>query len=286
MTLPSIESLLKKHRIHLKKKMGQHFLTRKPTIEKIVNALGIRHSDDVLEIGAGLGIMTVMMANHAHRVYAVEKDKNLASIFAQEFGEIENIDYISVDFLRLNLKKDLPEARFPLKVIGNIPYNISTPILFKLLENKALIGSVVLTMQQEVAKRILARPNCKDYGILTILTQTQAHAYKLFEIRPTCFIPPPEVMSTVIRLDFESEPSINIEDFDWFKKIVKAAFGQRRKTIKNALALARDIKIPMETIKKALETANIKEERRPETLLIPEYITLAHYLALANKPKK
>ena len=102
MNIPSVESLLKKYRLRLRKQLGQHFLTRKPTIEKIVNALGIRHSDDILEIGAGLGIMTAMIAEHAHQVYAVEKDKNLASIFAQEFGEIENIEYIRADFLNLN----------------------------------------------------------------------------------------------------------------------------------------------------------------------------------------
>lgn len=286
MNIPSIESLLKKYNIRLKKQLGQHFLTRKPTLEKIINALGIRHSDDILEIGAGLGIMTAMMAEYAHHIYAVDKDKNLASIFAQEFGEIENIEYIVADILRLNFKRELTGARFPIKVIGNIPYNISTPILFKLLDNKSLLDSAVLTVQQEVAKRILARPNTKDYGILSILTQTQARVHKLFEIRPACFIPPPEVISTVIRLDFEPSSDVGIEDFDWFKKVVKAAFGKRRKTIKNSLEMSHELRISADSIKKALDSANINEMRRPETLLIPEYIRLAHYLALANEPKK
>lgn len=280
MNIPSIESLLKKYRIYPKKSLGQHFLTRKPTLEKIVTALGIRHSDDVLEIGAGPGVMTAMIAERARNVFAVEKDRMFAAIYENEFGQFKNIHFLYCDILKLDFKKDLKGAVPPIKVIGNIPYNISSPILFLLLENKSLFSSAVLTVQQEVARRILARPNTKDYGILSILIQTQARARKLFEIRPTCFFPPPEVVSTVIRLDFEPMPEIKIADMDLFRRLVKAAFGQRRKTIKNSLTGAKSFKITGEEIVQALAHCKIDPMRRAETLLISEYVELANYLNL------
>jgi 16S rRNA (adenine1518-N6/adenine1519-N6)-dimethyltransferase len=278
MSVLSIESLLKKYRIYPKKHLGQHFLGRKPTLEKIVTALGIRHTDDVLEIGAGLGVMTAMIALRARNVFAVEKDKTFFAIYENEFGHFKNIHFLCRDILKLDFKKDLKGSFPPIKVIGNIPYNISSPILFKLLENKPLISCAVLTVQQEVARRILARPNTKDYGILAILVQAQARARKLFEIRPACFIPPPEVVSTVIRLDFEPMPEIKIEDMDLFCNLVRAAFGQRRKTIKNSLTGAKRLKIPPEGISRALLHCKIDPMRRAETLLISEYTELANYL--------
>ena len=224
------------------------------------------------------------MAPHAHAIYAVEKDRTLVNIFEQEFGSLENINFITADILKLDFKKDLSQAQFPLKVIGNIPYHISTPILFKLLENKHLFSCAVLTVQQEVARRILARPNTKDYGILSIMAQTQAHVRKLFDIRPTCFIPPPAVTSTVVRLDFEPLPEIRISNWELFQKLVKAAFGQRRKTLRNALRGARGLNIPEAIREEAFKTCHIDPSRRPETLLIDEYIKLANHLALAIKP--
>lgn len=258
--------------------MGQHFLNAMPTLEKIVNSLGAKHTDDVLEIGAGLGVMTAMLASRAHKVFAVEKDKALAAIIEREFGTIKNLQLITKDILHLNFKSDLDMPRFPLKVIGNIPYNISTPILFKLLGDKSLLQCAVLTVQQEVAKRIVARPNTKDYGILSILAQTRADCRKLFDIRPTNFIPPPEVQSSVIRLDFGPMTHLGIENCDLFQKIVKAAFNQRRKTLRNALMGAKGLGFSADAIDAALSSCKIDPTRRPETLLIPEYIALANQL--------
>ncbi len=281
MNIPSIESILKKHHIRPKKQLGQHFLNAIPTLEKIVNALGVRHMDDILEIGAGLGVMTAMLSLRAHNVFAVEKDRSLGAVIEKEFGHIRNLHLITKDILHLDFKRDLSSAKFPLKVIGNIPYNISTPILFLLLENRALFQCAVLTVQQEVARRITARPNTKDYGILAILSQTKADCRKLFDIRPTNFIPPPEVLSSIVRLDFDAPHLPKIEDERLFEKIVKAAFGQRRKTLKNALHNSKGLGIPAEIMDKALEACRIDPMRRPETLLITEYITLANHLHLA-----
>ncbi len=278
MNAPSIESLLKKYHLRPRKQLGQHFLNAVPTLEKIVNSLGIKHTDDVLEIGAGLGVMTVMLAERAHTIFAIEKDKSLAAIIEKEFGHIGNIKLITADILKTNFRRDLDTARFPIKVIGNIPYNISTPILFRLLDNRALLQCAVLTVQQEVAKRIVARPNTKDYGILAILAQTQADCRKLFDIRPTNFIPPPEVQSSVVRLDFISTANMGIENYGLFQKIVKAAFNQRRKTLRNALQGAKGLGISMEAIDAALSFCKIDPMRRAETLLIPEYIALANQL--------
>jgi len=278
MNLPSIESLLKKYHLRPKKQLGQHFLNAMPTLEKIVNALGARHTDDILEIGAGLGVMTAMLSSRAHKVFAVEKDKILSAIIEKEFGHLKNLQLITNDILKINFKRDLHAPRFPIKVIGNIPYNISTPILFKLLDNKSLLQCAVLTLQQEVAKRIIARPNTKDYGILSILAQTQADCRKLFDIRPTNFIPPPEVDSSVVRLDFVPTADFGIENYDLFRKLVKAAFGQRRKTLRNALLGAKGLGISIEAIDSALSHCKINPIRRPETLLIVEYIALSNHL--------
>jgi len=279
MYLPSIESLLKKYRIRPKKHLGQHFLAAAPTLEKIVNALGAKHTDEILEIGSGLGVMTAMLTQLSNKVYAVEKDRALINIIGQEFGNLKNLQIVAKDFLHLDFKKDLGQPRFPLKVIGNIPYNISSPILFKLLENKSLISCAVLTVQHEVAKRIVARPNTKDYGILAIFAQTQAQCRKLFDIRPTNFIPPPEVDSSCVRLDFMPPPDLQIDDFNIFQKLVKAAFNQRRKTLRNSLLGSKSLQLPAQRLDLALSHLRIDPVRRPETLLIAEYIALANYLA-------
>lgn len=278
MNLPSIASLLKKYRIRPKKQLGQHFLIALPTVEKIVNALGARHSDDVLEIGAGLGVMTALLSSHCHNVYAVEKDRALAAVIDGEFGHLKNIHLIIADILRLDLKREMKDARFPMKVIGNIPYNISTPILFCLLDNRDLFQCAVLTVQQEVAKRILARPNTKDYGILSIMAQTKATCRKLFDILPPSFLPPPQVSSTVIRLDLTTPLDFHIRDMELFQKIVKAAFGQRRKMLKNALMGSRNLELTAKELDTALSSCRIDPTRRAETLLINEYVNLANEL--------
>lgn len=279
MELPSIESILKKYSLRPRKQLGQHFLKAFPTLEKIVNSLGAKHTDDVVEIGSGLGVMTAMLATQANRVFAVEKDRNLVRIIQQEFGHLKNLRIIEKDFLHLDLKKDLDSPRFPLKIIGNIPYNISSPIIFKLLDNKALVSCAVLTLQQEVAKRIVARPNTKDYGILSIMAQTQAQCRRLFDIRPTNFIPPPEVDSSCIRLDLIPAPDMHIDDFALFSKLVKAAFGQRRKTVRNALLGSKTLGMTGSFLDNALSAAHIDPERRAETLLIQDYIALANYVS-------
>lgn len=279
MEIPSIESILKKYNLRPRKQLGQHFLKAVPTLEKIVNALGAKHTDDILEIGSGLGVMTAMLASRGNRVFAVEKDKNLAGIIGQEFGHLKNVRIISKDFLHLDFKKDLESPRFPLKIIGNIPYNISSPILFKLLDNRSLISCAVLTLQCEVAKRIVARPNTKDYGILSIMAQTQAQCRKLFDIRPTNFIPPPEVDSSCVRLDFIPAPETHIDDFALFQKLVKAAFNQRRKTLKNSLQGARSLQMSAGEIDSALSSCHIDPARRAETLLIQDYIALSNHIS-------
>ncbi len=278
MNIPTVTLLLKRYRISPKKHLGQHFLSKTPIIEKIINALGVRHTDDVVEIGAGLGIISAMIAQSARNVFAIEKDRTFFPIYEKEFGHLKNIRFLCMDFLKLDFKKDLEGASYPLKIIGNIPYNISTPVVFKLLENKALISYAVLTVQQEVARRILARPNTKDYGILSVMIQSQIRTVKLFDIKPTSFIPPPGVVSSVIRLDFETPSEFQIKNIMLFSKLVKTAFGQRRKTIKNSLSNIKSPKIPTQLINRALIDLKIDPQRRAETILISEYAALADYL--------
>ncbi|MFH1875107.1 MAG: 16S rRNA (adenine(1518)-N(6)/adenine(1519)-N(6))-dimethyltransferase RsmA [Pseudomonadota bacterium] len=278
MHIPSIESLLKKYQIRPKKYMGQNFLKAVPTLEKIVRLAEISKDDDVLEIGSGLGVMTALLADQAHLVYAVEKDRAAAQIIQEEFGNLKNIQLIVDDFLKLDLQQNLAQARTPLKVVGNIPYNISTPIIFKLIENKNLIQQSILTIQKEVANRIVAKPNCKDYGILSIMLQVHAKCEKLFDVSPNSFIPPPKVTSSVIKIDFENAPNLEIKSMASFENLVKAAFGQRRKTIKNALTGSPKLKCNSSQVSELLKQNNIKESLRPEQITIEEYIGLANSL--------
>ncbi len=278
MSIPSIEFLLNKYQIKPKKHLGQNFLKAVPTLEKIVRCADISKHDDVLEIGPGLGIMTALIAQQAHQVYAVEKDNDTSKIIKQEFGYLENIQVIVDDFLEVNLEEKLKTAKKPLIVVGNIPYNVSTPIIFKLIEHKNLFKQAFLTIQKEVALRIIAKSNSKDYGILSIMLQVQAKCDKIFDISANSFIPPPKVTSSVIKIDFANAPNFKINNLAGFENIVKAAFGKRRKTIKNALSGSAKLQLSSDQISYLLAQNNIEQSRRPEQISIPEYIKLANSL--------
>lgn len=285
MKIPSTISILKKYQIRPRKKFGQNFLTEFSIMEKIVSALDPAKSDEVLEIGPGLGIMSAIIAKQVKKIYAVEKDRNLFNLIEEEFGNIDNMKLFNADILEFDLKKELSGTGFPIKVVGNIPYNISTPILFKLLSSGELISCAVLTVQKEVAERMTAREGGKDYGILSIMLQTKAICKKLFDIKAGSFTPPPRVTSTVVKIDIPAKPLFNIKDVDFFEEVIKTAFGQRRKTIRNSLLGSKRFKI--EKIDTGLKESKIDPKRRPETISIEEYVNLVDYLKsiLAITPK-
>lgn len=269
----TVGKLLKKYKIRPNKKLGQNFLADPNLIDKLIDAMDVYPDEDVLEIGPGLGVLTATLASHAQRVVAVEKDKRLIDIATKEFGEMDNLVFHEADFLKCDLKILLKKYHTPLKVIGNIPYYISSQIILSLLENTPLFQLAILTVQKEVAQRLVAEPGSKDYGILTIFIGAKAKCEKLFDLSPEAFIPPPEVTSSAIKITFPGTPPHLIQDESLFKKIVKTAFSQRRKTIKNTLKiLLKNNRI------KPWSSCNIDPESRPEQLSVEQYVALANYL--------
>lgn len=274
MRIPSISRLLKKHRFRPKKGLGQNFLTDANFMHRLHDALDLYPDEDLLEIGSGLGVFSSELARHALEVIAIEKDRRLVEIAREEFGEQKNLKFLEADFLKLDLPHLLSDYHLPIKAVGNIPYNISSPILFKLLENHSLFQLAVLTVQKEVADRITAEPGTKDYGILSILLQSQVECESLFDLSPQSFLPEPEVTSTAVRLTFPKQPLHQILKPSIFKLVVKTAFQQRRKKVRN-------------TLKKLLKNNEIRPwgplgidpELRPENLTIDQYVALANFLS-------
>lgn len=274
MRIPSISRLLKKHHFRPKRALGQNFLTDSNSMHRLHDALDLYPDEDLLEIGSGLGVFSNELAKHALEVIAVEKDRRLVEIAKTEFGEQKNLKFLEADFLKLDLPHLLDDYHLPIKVVGNIPYNISSPILFKLLENHSLFQRAVLTVQKEVADRITAEPGNKDYGILSILLQSQVKCESLFDLPPQSFLPEPEVTSTAVRLTFPKEPLYQILKPHLFKETVKTAFQQRRKKIRNTLKkLLKNNKI------KPWEPLQIDPDLRPEDLTLDQYVALANFLS-------
>ncbi len=256
-----------------KKHLGQHFLQDQNILWKIVGAADLTLADTVVEIGPGKGSLTRLLLQKAGRVVAVEKDTTLREYWEQTFKDAKNLELHFGDFLQfdLRLKTKMPAK---LKVVGNIPYNISSPILFRLLEHRKIISVAVLTMQKEVAKRIAAGPDNKDYGILSVLTQVYANPTLLFDIQAGSFTPPPRVTSSTIHLSFPDVLPYPLEAEEELRQVVKRAFGKRRKTFENTL----NGFYSKEILLKALKQSHISPKTRPENVTVAQYVALANTL--------
>lgn len=276
MRIPSVQSLLKKYHIRPKKRLGQHYLIAQPTMMKIVSALHATRDDTVLEIGCGLGVMTAMLAGQCRRVIAVDADESSLTIARQEFGSLINVEWIHADILKTNISSIARAEK--LLVIGNIPYNISTPIFFHLLDNCSHVTRAVLMVQKEVADRVVARPGGKEYGALSVMLQAHAHCAKLFNVARTNFIPAPAVMSAVIELNFPDSIGGPFRPPDFLRIVVQAAFQKRRKTLRNAL-LGSSLKLRVDDLDRILDELGIDPKRRPETLSVDEFSRLAARIA-------
>lgn len=248
-----------------RRRLGQHFLFDPSILKKIVNVADINPEDTLVEIGPGHGRLTRMLSEVASRVIAIEIDESLCKRLKEEFEGIDNIDLICGDALRFPFQ-DL--QRF--KVVANIPYYITTPIIFKLLDYRKSLLSMTLTIQKEVAERIVAVPNRKNYGILSVIIQYYGEASLKFIIPRGAFRPPPEVDSAVVKIDILRKPKVMALDEEMFLRVVKSAFGKRRKTLANALkALVGD------DIRDLLKDAGIDPMKRAENLTIPEFVRLS-----------
>jgi 16S rRNA (adenine1518-N6/adenine1519-N6)-dimethyltransferase len=272
----SIKKELAEYGLTPRKRWGQHFLVDRNILSKVIRTAGLEKGDVVLEIGPGLGEMTLALARQVKKVIAVEIDRKLVKILKEKTADVSNIMVIEADVLKIRFEQLCRQGHQPLKVVANLPYQISTPLLFRFIESRDLFSSLTLTLQREVAERMIASPGGKDYGPLSIFTQSISDLSIQFYIKPSAFFPPPKVESAVIHMVWKERPFVKPEEQGWFKKVVKGCFSYRRKRLINALRHA-DLLLP-EDLEKRIEKIGIDSQRRPETLTIQEFVCLADAL--------
>lgn len=272
-----VKEVLNKHNFRFKKSLGQNFLTDKNILHKIVDLAQIDDEDVVLEVGPGAGALTQVLATKAYQVLAVELDQTLLPVLKDTLGDFTNVAIIQDDILKIDFSSLI--AHYPThrwKVVANLPYYITTPVIMRFLEEKAPVHSLVVMVQKEVAKRMVASSGGKDYGMLSISVQYHTEPKIVLNVPKTVFIPQPEVDSAVVRLEIRNKPPIEVEDEKAFFRLVKAAFGQRRKTLQNALAGG--LGLGREKVESLLNEAGIDGNRRGETLNMDEFALLANGL--------
>lgn len=272
----SIKKELAEYGLTPRKRWGQHFLVDRNILSKVIRTAGLEKGDVVLEIGPGLGEMTLALARQVKKVIAVEIDRKLVKILQEKTAEFSNIMVIEGDVLKISFEQLYHQEDQQLKVVANLPYQISTPVLFRFIESRDLFSSLILMLQREVAERMTASPGGKDYGPLSIFTQSVSVLSTEFYIKPSAFFPPPKVESAVIHMVWKERPFVRPEEEGWFKKVVKGCFSYRRKRLINALRHA-DLLLP-EDLEKRIEKTGIDSQRRPETLTIQEFVCLADAL--------
>ncbi|MBN2438605.1 MAG: ribosomal RNA small subunit methyltransferase A [Deltaproteobacteria bacterium] len=262
--MTSVRKLLARYAIQPRNKWGQSFLEDRNIIRRIVALADPAGDETVVEIGAGLGLMTEELAKRAGRVIALEIDPRLVAVLQDRFIGQERVQILQIDVLKYDFSVARPGGR--IKVVGNIPYTISSPILFRLLDFRRSISLMILMFQKELANRITAPPGTKDYGIPSVLVARYSKATCELTVPPTCFYPVPDVVSSVLRISVRPEP--NLTDGAMFTKIVRAAFAQRRKTLWNNL---RHTGIPEEMVGRMFAASGIERTRRAETLSVEEF---------------
>ena len=250
-------------RFNAKKSLGQNFLVDESMARKIVDSINPQPDDVILEIGPGRGMITQFLQQRAGKLVSVEIDQRLYEQLDATFKDADNFELIKKDFLKV----DLNEFNFAQKVrvVGNIPYNITSPILFKIFDQRHLVDDLTLLVQKEVGHRIVSKPNCKDYGILAVISQALADVDMLLDVPPTVFQPRPKVDSALVRWSFAEQRSHTIKDQVFFRILVKQAFGLRRKMLRNSL-------------KEFADKTSFDFTRRPEQLTVTEWIDLANEL--------
>ena len=270
-------STIRKHNIKLTKSLGQNFLIDENIITKIVDQGDVTKEDLVIEIGPGIGNLTRELAKRAGFVVAVEIDKHLIDALNENLGEFDNVKIINEDILKVDIDDLINSTNLSsVKVVANLPYYITTPIIMKLLEKETKINKMIFMIQKEVAKRIVSREGTKDYGALSIAVQYYSTPKIAFIVSPNCFIPKPEVDSAVIELDIDKEPKVCLKSKDVFRKTVKAAFSQRRKTLINALSSSMGFNLTKDEYKEMFKELEIGENQRGETLSIYKFADLSN----------
>ena len=270
--------VIQKYQFAFQKRFGQNFLIDAHVLEKIVSAAGITKDDCVLEIGPGIGTMTQYLAESAGQVIAVEIDTNLLPILTDTLKDYSNVKVINQDILKVDIAALAQEKNGgkPIKVVANLPYYITTPIIMGLFENHVPLQSITVMVQKEVADRMQTGPGNKDYGALSLAVQYYADPYIVANVPPNCFMPRPKVGSAVIRLTRHAEPPVEVEDEKLMFDIIRASFNQRRKTLANGLKNAGKWDLPKEVIAEAIETLGKGASVRGEALSLEEFARLSN----------
>ena len=279
----AIAALKAKHNFKISKSLGQNFLADQNIIDKIISGARIGEGDTVIEIGPGMGGLTAAAAKRAAKVIAIEIDRGLAPILSETLKEYENIEIIYGDILKQNLNEIARQETGKVKIIGNLPYYITTPIIMKILEEKTRAQSITVMMQKEVAERISAVPGTKAYGAITVAINYYCEVSHILDVSGNVFIPKPSVDSRALRLDIREKPPVSVCSEKIFFLCIKKGFGQRRKTLLNSLTGICGLDKP--EVLNALKKASIDPVRRAETLDLNEFAILANciYEATAGK---
>lgn len=256
------------------KNLGQNFLIDQNILNKIIEAAGLDSGSSAIEIGPGIGTLTQEMAKKCDKVIAIEIDDTLIPILNESLANYENIKVVHSDAMKVDVRALIKEEELKnVKVVANLPYYVTTPIITKLFNEKPGIDSITIMIQREVAERIAAKPGTKEYGSISLLCQYYSDIKKICKVSPSCFMPSPKVESAVIRMDILENPSVYVKDEKLFFRIIRDAFNMRRKTLWNAL---KGVGLTEEKLREAFNNASIDEKRRGETLKIEEFAALAN----------
>ena len=273
-------AVLQRYGFNFQKKYGQNFLIDTHVLDKIIGAAQIGPDDFVLEIGPGIATMTQYLAEAAREVVAVEIDTKLIPILQDTLKEYDNVTVLNEDILKVDIRKIAEEKNGgkPIKVVANLPYYITTPIIMGLFESEVPLDSITVMVQKEVADRMQVGPGTKDYGALSLAVQYYAEPYIVANVPPNCFIPRPAVGSAVIRLTRYQEKPVKVNDASFMFKIIRASFNQRRKTLQNGLYNSSELRIPKEKTVAALEEMGLTPTIRGEKLSLEEFAQLSDIL--------
>lgn len=270
-------AVLQKYNFNFQKKFGQNFLIDTSVLDRIISAAEITKEDCVLEIGPGIGTMTQYLAESAREVVAVEIDKALIPILQDTLSEYDNVTVINEDILKVDINRIVQERNEgrPIKVVANLPYYITTPIIMGLFESHVPLKSITIMVQKEVADRMQVGPGTKDYGALSLAVQYYAKPQIVANVPPNCFMPRPNVGSAVIRLTRYEQPPVQVQDEKKMFALIRASFNQRRKTLVNGLTNAPELKLTKEAVAGALEKMNLSPTIRGEALTLEQFARLS-----------
>ena len=274
--------ILQKYNFRFQKKFGQNFLIDTHVLEKIIESAGITKDDFVLEIGPGIGTMTQYLCENAREVMAVEIDQNLIPILGETLSEYDNVTVVNEDILKLDIARVAKEHNDnkPIKVVANLPYYITTPIIMGLFESHVPLESITVMVQKEVADRMQSGPGSKEYGALSLAVQYYSKAEIVANVPPNCFMPRPNVGSAVIRLTCHEEAPVEVDDEKLMFKIIRASFNQRRKTLQNGINNAPGLNFNKEQVVAALDEMGLVPTIRGEALTLGQFAKFSNLLGL------